>query len=299
MIDGNVLSPEQLYNGVFTLHRSLIVFGFCLSLCASRGFAQSADPEVPEANPARPTVASPATLTPVGYLQFENGVQYATGSPDFSGRTGFNQVTKLTVHPRLQFLVLSEPFAYSGQNGTHSSDTGDIFLGIQGVLLPGKAARPTIALSYIRHVYTGTAPSLDVGTAENSVSILYSQDLRGFHFDINGFWNEERQDPVRRAQFGHTVSVSHGLPGKFTISAELWRFTQPFERGNAVGNLWALSYQARKNLVFDGGFNRGLTSTSTTWTAFAGFTYLLPHRLWRSNEPKTPTNKDESSGAKK
>src|SRR5262249_48362558 len=53
---------------------------------------------VPEANPARPTVATPATLTPVGYLQFENGVLYTTGAPDFSSRFGVNQVTKLTVH---------------------------------------------------------------------------------------------------------------------------------------------------------------------------------------------------------
>jgi hypothetical protein len=35
----------------------------------------------------------------------------------------------------------------------------------------------------------------------------------------------------------------------------------------------------RKNLVLDGGFNRGLTSTSTRWEAFAGFTYLLPHKV--------------------
>jgi hypothetical protein len=47
-----------------------------------------------------------------------------------------------------------------------------------------------------------------------------------------------------------------------------------------VGNLWALGYNVRKTLVFDAGFNRGLTSTSTRWEAFIGFTYLLPHGLW-------------------
>ena len=35
-----------------------------------------------------------------------------------------------------------------------------------------------------------------------------------------------------------------------------------------------------KNLVIDGGFNHGLTITSTQWEVFVGFTYLLPHRLW-------------------
>jgi len=44
-----------------------------------------------------------------------------------------------------------------------------------------------------------------------------------------------------------------------------------------VGNLWAASYPVRKNLVVDVGFEHGLTSTSTQWEVFGGFTYLLPH----------------------
>jgi hypothetical protein len=47
-----------------------------------------------------------------------------------------------------------------------------------------------------------------------------------------------------------------------------------------MGNLWAVSYAARKTLVLDAGFNYGLTDTSTRWEAFVGFTYLLPHRLF-------------------
>ena len=40
-----------------------------------------------------------------------------------------------------------------------------------------------------------------------------------------------------------------------------------------------MNYNAKKTLVFDGGFNRGLTSTSTHWEVFGGFTYLLPIKL--------------------
>jgi hypothetical protein len=29
--------------------------------------------------------------------------------------------------------------------------------------------------------------------------------------------------------------------GKFTISGDVWHFSQPFEKGNTVGNLWAVS----------------------------------------------------------
>jgi hypothetical protein len=52
-------------------------------------------------------------------------------------------------------------------------------------------------------------------------------------------------------------------------------------RSNVVGDLWAVSYTARRTLVFDVGFNRVLTDTSTRRETFMGPTYLLPHRLWR------------------
>jgi hypothetical protein len=134
-------------------------------------------------------------------------------------------------------------------------------------------------------VYTGSAPDTDSGTPENSLLILGSDDVHGFHFDVNGMFNEQKDGRLRRAQFGHTVSISHKL-GVFTIAGELWHFTQPLNRGNAVGNLWAVSYPIRRNFVLDAGFNRGLTSTSIDWEGFAGFTYLFPHRLWGRNRRK-------------
>src|SRR5580700_2898680 len=71
--------------------------------------AQSAQPDEPAANPARPTVSNPATLTPVGYLQFETGTLGATNSPEFSTRYEFNEVIKLAVSRRLEFIESSEP----------------------------------------------------------------------------------------------------------------------------------------------------------------------------------------------
>jgi hypothetical protein len=259
-----------------------------IALSASMAGAQ-ANPDatkgngVPEANPARPTVATPATLTPVGYLQFENGVQYATGSTEFSSRFGINQVTKLTVHPRLQFLVASEPVVHSGLGTLREFNPGDVLAGVQAVVLPGEGTRPTVSLSYFKHVYAGSAPDIDFGTPEHSLLLLISDDLGGFHFDLNGFFNDQVDNHMGRAQFGQTISISHGLK-KFTVAAELWHFTQPFQRGNAVGNLWAVSYPVRRNLVVDVGFNRGLTTTSTQWEGFVGFTYLLPHRLWKAGK---------------
>jgi hypothetical protein len=254
--------------------------------CDARLHAQADADEVPEANPARPTVSTPATLTPVGYLQFENGALEAAGTAEFQKQLGINQVTKLTVAPRLQLLVLSEPFTHT--SGAADKDLtanlpGDVFAGAQVVVLPGEGRKPTVSLSYIRNICAGSAPNTDVGSFRQNAIFLFSEDLGGFHFDINALFAEQVDGRLRRGQFGQTLSVSHPL-GRFTAAGELWHFTQPLTQGNAVGNLWALSYSVKKNLVVDAGFNRGLTSTSTQWEGFAGFTYLLPHRLWRSQK---------------
>jgi len=60
--------------------RGLLRSGFVAAaalLFVARIGAQASNVETPEANPGRPTVSTPATLTPVGYVQFENGGLYA------------------------------------------------------------------------------------------------------------------------------------------------------------------------------------------------------------------------------
>ena len=248
---------------------------------ASKSTSDSGDDsDEPEANPGRPTVSNPATLTPVGYLQFETGTLGATTSPEFSTRYEFNEVIKLAVTPRLEFVESSEPAVHYTVNGVSSNGVSEVFLGAQFVLLRGEGAKPTLAASYSRRIYDGGAPDLDVGSPRNSAVFYASADVKGFHYDANAIFNEQLEGTVHRLQFGQTLSISHPLSKGFALSGEIWRFSQPFLRGNAIGNLWAVSYAARKTLVFDAGFDKGLTGTSTRWEAFAGLTYLLPHRLW-------------------
>jgi len=259
---------------------ALICVCLAFGACVRSNAAQTAAPENAEANPGRPTVSTPATLTPVGYLQFETGGLAANHSPEFSRRYGLNEVIKLSVFRRLELLASAEPIDHYTMDGIHGNRVAEVFLGAQAVLSPGEGSRPTIAASYFRKVFDGGAPELDFGSPSNSFLLLASADVKGFHYDANAIFNELIQEPVRRAQFGQTLSISHHLVGNFALSGEIWHFTQPFLRGHAVGNLWAVSYTARKALVLDAGFNRGLTSTSTRWEAFVGFTYLLPHRFF-------------------
>ncbi len=219
-------------------------------------------------------MSNPATLTPVGYLQFETGTLGALDSPEFLSRVEFNEVIKLAVSRRFEFVEASEPAVHYMVNGISSNGIAEVFLGAQVVLLPGEGPKPTLAASYSRRVYDGGAPELDIGSPLNSAVFYASADMKGFHYDANAVFNEVLEGSVRRLQFAQTLSISHPLGRGFGLSGEIWRFTQPFLSANAIGNLWATSYAARKNLIFDAGFEKGLTGTSTHWEAFAGLTLL-------------------------
>jgi hypothetical protein len=65
------------------------------------------------ANPGRPAMATSALLTPVWYAQLESGMLYASGSAQFSHRSAEEQTMRYTVAPSLQFILSSEPVAYS------------------------------------------------------------------------------------------------------------------------------------------------------------------------------------------
>jgi hypothetical protein len=270
------LRLERLRPSAFVLIGTWVA----LSVWAWPAAAQSDPPAEPSANPARPTVATPATLTPVGYLQFETGVQGASHSPEFSSRFGLNEVIKLSVVPRLQFIASDEPWAHSRSDGQSGNGPGGLLLGGQAVLSKGEGATPTFAVSYLHQFYGGTAPDLDFGSPNNSFLLLASAEVKGFHYDANAIFNEVAERNVRRLQFGQTLSISHPLKGPFSLTGEIWHFSQPFLRSHAVGTLWSIGYAPRRTLVFDAGFDRGLTGTSTRWEVFAGFTYLLPHRLF-------------------
>src|SRR6266852_7599911 len=107
---------------------------------------EAAPREEPVANPGRPTVSTPATLTPAGYLQFETGFLGAMHSPGVSSQSSLNEVVKFSVSSRIELLVGDEPFAHSRADSRSVNGTGDVMLGVQGVLLRGERTRPTIAV---------------------------------------------------------------------------------------------------------------------------------------------------------
>src|SRR5215469_9858430 len=244
--------------------------------------ASTPDDPQPVANPGRPTVSTPATLTPVGYYQFETGVLGAEKSGEFANRTGIESVVKLSIQKRFELIVQTEPMVFSDLGSRTDAEPGEVFVGVQAVIHRGEGSNPTVSVSYFRRLYASPAPELDIGTNRQSALLLASFDLRKFHVDTNAIATEQIFDAggVHRMQFGQTLSISHPLTARLAMSGEIWHFSQPLIGGNAVGLLFAPSYSVNRVLVLDGGFNRGLTSTSTRWEVFVGFTYLHPKRLW-------------------
>src|SRR5260221_39673 len=125
------------------MNRVVLAFS-ALTLFASRAGAQTPVGQAPEANPGRPTVSTPATLTPVGYVQFETGLNAANHSPEFSSRFAPNEVLKFSVHPRLEFLASSEPVVHYRVAGQTANRVAEVFLGAQAVVSPGEGAKPTL-----------------------------------------------------------------------------------------------------------------------------------------------------------
>ena len=292
----------------------------CATTCAAQQPGAATPDDTPAANPSRPTVTNPATLPPVGYLQFEQGYLGSLHSPETDTQYGVNQFTKIAVQARLMLFAGFQPFARSGVSGGNATGaTGAIQIGAQVVAFtPGskpappqqpaahvaaaapdaKSPIPTVALQYSHTVYAGNTPDIDLGSSTNAFALLLSGDIGSFHYDTNYIATEQNGTsdlaprPIRRAQFGQTLSVNHTVVSPLLqLSVELYHFTQPLveatsaglpiARANLVGLLFAPSFQLRPNLVLDAGFEHGLTSTSTQWQSFAGFTYLLPKRLWR------------------
>ena len=263
--------------------------------------------QVPQASPARPTVTFPAHIPPVGYLQFEQGFNQANDSPSgTNAQFALSQTTKIALTTRLMVQFITQPYTFNhlasaGGSDVTSSDPGDLQLGFQGIVHKEVGVVPVVAIGYIRRVRAGSSANLDVGSYSQSALLLLSGDVRGgFHYDSNLVVNEQNSGPVRRGQFSQTLAISHLLfekstQGKLGAVVELSHFTQPFvlstvsgssvQRANSVDLLFAAVYSVRPNFVLDAAFVDGLTSTSTQWQGSFGFTYLLPHRLWKDRHP--------------
>lgn len=248
-----------------------------VNVCAQ----QSSD--APAADPARPTVTSPAHIPPPGYLQFEQGALIVSGAGNFDTQTTLLQCAKISLNHRIMVQEQWQPESNTRTSGVSQNSAGSVALGAQVLLTDekeGHSLRPTLAIGFLDTVHAGPAPEYDGGSAIRSLALLGAGDIKAFHYDANLILNQVNNGSVRRAQLGQALAITRNITPKLSVTAEVWHFAQPFTRSHAVGNIYAAGYTLKPTLVLDAGFNHGLTNTSAHWYGFFGFTYLLPHRLW-------------------
>jgi hypothetical protein len=140
----------------------------------------------------------------------------------------------------------------------------EVFVGAQGVFHLGEGPNPTLAVSYFHCTYDGRAPEFEYESPTNSFLILASADVKGFHYDANAFFTELVQSPVRRAQYGQSLTISHPFLKHFTLAGEIWHFTQPFLRGRRPGIFGRSAIRPARP------YNHGLTSTEGPTASYSG-----------------------------
>src|SRR5690242_2336347 len=100
-----------------------------LFLFASAVSLRGEQTDEPVANPGRPTVSTPAKITPVGYLQLETGVLAAKHSPEFSLRSSLNEAIKFSATTRLELIAVLEPLVHYRAGDRAANGTAEIFCG--------------------------------------------------------------------------------------------------------------------------------------------------------------------------
>lgn len=276
--------------GYLGIPKFAALLGLGLTLVSAAACAQNQfDGAIPRDFPGRPTVSNPAYITAPGYLQFEQGAQITTDAPDLDTQLGFNQTTKISLTHRLMVQAAWQPLARSVTGGVSEMDQGDLALGMQFMLSRNYADssyRPALAVGYQHTIWTGSAPDFDAKGNKDSILLLASGQLpHGLTYDANLAFNRQgNASGANRLQTGEAFALSGGITRRTSLSGEIWHFTQPFDRGHALGLLGAINFQARPNLTFDAGVSHGLTNTSAHWYGFFGCTYLLPHAFWHTNK---------------
>jgi hypothetical protein len=98
--------------------------------------------------------------------------------------------------------------------------------------------------------------------AQAILLLLASADVKGFHYDVNAFFTELVKDPVRRGQFEQSPTISHPFLKNFTLSVKSGTSRSRFFR-ETLSAIFGRRLLCTQTLVFDVGFNHGLTHTST------------------------------------
>ena len=256
----------------------ILTVAVLLSLASLAAFAEEGDAR-PAVVPYRPTISTPAQLSVPGWLEGELGGLYAKSRDVEDG-----SARRASVPYTLKYAFTDDwGLRVGGELLVHATDAdGTRATGFGDTAVVAKR-RFAIDESSAFGVEIGAAfatarrgLSTGSGRTDWSANLIHSADSGAWHTDLNlintrlGVHDEGRS----RLQTVAAAAASHPIDDRWGATAE-WSGSRQHGAHGTAQVLGALTWSARRDLVFDVGGARGLNHATPTWQAFVGATVLL------------------------
>ena len=251
-----------------TAIRSLAIFLACTGLPASPALAE----EEPAANPYRPSVGSPASLSAPGHFEIEAGFARET-APD-ARLDGMPMLLKYAFTERFGVTFGISPWLRASTPEGTTSGNGDGTITL-------KVAQPVSEAFMVGGELTASLPVASNGLGLKhsyvTLNLIASGDFAGFHGDVNVNSTRlgEAQEPgITRQVTGWSVGVSHPLSAQFGVGLEASGLRQSGVF-TSTQLLASVSYSVSTKLVLDVYAARARVGDIHIDKFGGGFTYLF------------------------
>lgn len=245
-------------------------------------------PDPHEAQPERPTVATPASTVAAGWTEIEAGLEWDR----YADRTRGGQapvLLKIGLAPRVQLSL--QAFGIVAPAGA-GRGMGDMSIGVKWRFLEHSPVGGDLAVLPSIKLPTGSASDgTGTGTTDVEVLLISSRTIHGVDIDLNAaFWQRSGSGAVAPKHSALWTSSFAGQPwGRVGWTAEIFGYPSlQAGTGSIVAVLTGPTWEARKFLVFDAGLIAPLTGPQPR-AVFAGLTWNIG-RLWRTPVPTPHTD---------
>lgn len=267
---------------------SVLVAGF-LILAASPVRAQEVPDQPPdphEAQPERPTVATPAATVAPGWAEIEAGLEWDR----YADRTRGGQapiLLKIGLAPRVHLAIQTSGVVAPAGAG---QGVGDLAVGVKWRFLEHSRVAGDLAILPSLKLPTGSVSrGTGTGTTDVELLLISSRTIHGVDIDLNGaFWQRSGDGAVAPKHSALWTASFAGQPwGGVGWTAEMFGYPS-LQAGteSIVAVLMGPTWEARKFLVFDAGLIAPLTGPQPR-AVYAGLTWNVG-RLWAAPRGMIP-----------